>query len=149
MLGAMIPRRLARFVACAAALVLTVGLLGAAPGLAQSSSNPVINDCLTHPGGLTGHYTLAQLRHALQVMPAETKEYTSCPDVINRAILAVISGKSSGGSSGSGSGSFLPTPVIVILVILILIAVVFGAMALRRRRDPDQGDGGPPRPPPA
>jgi hypothetical protein len=110
--------------------------------LAASSSSAIIADCYAHPGGLTGHYTVAQLRTALQVMPPETKEYTSCPDVVNRALLAAIAtGKSGGGGSGGGSGSFLPTPVIVILIVLILVAVTFGAVAIRRRG----GGGGGPR----
>jgi hypothetical protein len=88
-------------------------------------------DCLQHPAGLTGHYTSAQLNHALRVMPAETKEYTDCPDVINRARLAAL-GKLPGGGSGS-SGSFLPTPVLIILIVLVLLAVTLGAIAVRRR----------------
>jgi hypothetical protein len=108
---------------------------------ADSSSSAIFADCNAHPGGLTGHYTVGQLRHALQVMPPETKEYTSCPDVVNRALLAAIANGNHGGAgSGGGSGSFLPTPVIVILVVLILVAVTFGAVAIRRRRG---GGGGP------
>jgi hypothetical protein len=126
------PRRRSLIALVAAAFVL----MAATPVLGASSANPVIADCLAHPGGLTGHYTVAQLKNALQVMPAETKEYTSCPDVINRALLAAVgtSGTGTGGSSSGGSSSFLPTPVIVILVILILAAVTFGALAVRRRR---------------
>ena len=107
----------------------------------------MIADCLAHPGGLTGHYTVAQLKTALQVMPAETKEYTSCPDVINRALLAAVgaSGTGTAGSGSGGSSSFLPTPVIVILVILILAAVTFGALAVRRRRAAGDGAAGPGR----
>jgi hypothetical protein len=103
---------------------------------AAASANPVIADCLAHPGGLTGQYSVAQIRHALQVMSPETREYTSCPDVLNRALLAALggTGTSTGVSSGGGSGSFLPTPVIIVLVVLILAAVTFGALAIRRRR---------------
>lgn len=119
--------------------------LSVAPALAKSPSNPVVNDCLTHRAGLTGHYTAAQLNHALQVMPAETKEYTNCPDVINRALLAAVGTGKGGGGGGGGSGSFLPTPVLVVLVVLVLAAVTFGAAAVRRRRDPDRGNpDGPP-----
>jgi hypothetical protein len=110
-----------------------------------AASNPAIADCLAHPGGLTGSYTVKQLQHALQVMPAETKEYTDCSDVLNRALLAAV-GKSHGNGSGTGggSGSFLPTPVIIVLVVLVLAAVTFGAVAIRRRRsgDGDDRDGG-------
>jgi hypothetical protein len=123
----------------ALALLCAGPLAGSA--LAVSSSNPVIQDCLQHPGGLTRHYTVAQLNRALQVMPTETKEYTNCPDVINRARLADL-GKLPGGGGGGGS-SFLPTPVLIVLIVLILAAVSFGAVAVRRRR---AGGSGPPPP---
>lgn len=109
-----------------------------APGrvLAQTngSSSAVISDCLAHTGGLTGSYTVGQLRLALQVMPAEIEEYTNCPDVINHALLTAIGtvGPARRGG-GSGSGSFLPTPVIVVLVLLVLGSITFGAIAIRRR----------------
>ncbi len=141
---------------------LSVSLLGAlmlglgggvlsVPALAATTSNPVIQDCLLHPGGLSGHYSVAALNNALQAMPAETKEYTNCPDVINRARLAALHGLSGGGSGGSGS--FLPTPVLIVLVLLVLAAVTFGALAVRRRQaaaeDPGgPGDRGPEGPPP-
>ena len=124
--------------------------LGPAPALAASkaTSNPVIMDCLQHPGGLTGHYTTAQLNHALHVMPAETKEYTNCPDVINRARLASL-GKLPGSGTGS-SGSFLPTPVLIVLIVLVLVAVTLGSIAVRRRAtaggagSPGDGSDSPP-----
>jgi hypothetical protein len=130
-----------------AALLCALFLLGAGAGSAgaksKSTSNPVIMDCLQHPAGLTGHYTSAQLNHALRVMPAETKEYTDCPDVINRARLAAL-GQLPGGGTGSG-GSFLPTPVLVVLIVLVLVAVTLGAVAVRRRRSGSEGGpGGPP-----
>lgn len=116
--------------------VLLALSLSPAPAVASGAANPVIADCLAHPGGLTGHYTVAELKHALQVMPAETKEYTSCPDVINRALLAALStGSGTSGGSSSGSGSFLPTPVIIVLVVLVLAAITFGAIAIRRRQE--------------
>jgi hypothetical protein len=117
-------------------LASLAGLVFAGSALAAGSNNPVIQDCLEHPGGLTGHYTVAALRHALQVMSPDTQEYTSCPDVINRALLAAISGHGTGppSSGGGGSGSFMPTPVIVVLVVLVLAAVTFAAIAIRRRR---------------
>ncbi len=126
-------------------VVLATGGLGAGSAQATTSPDPVVNDCLNHRAGLAGHYTVAQLNHALQVMPAETKEYTSCPDVINRALLAAVKDMGSGGGGG-GSSSFLPTPVIIVIVLLVLLAVTFGAAAVRRRRDPD-GDLTRPGPP--
>jgi hypothetical protein len=134
-------RRRLTFALVAMLVTLACGPLGAASAATQKQ-NPVIVDCLAHPSGLTGHYTVDQLRHALQVMPPTTREYTSCPDVINRALLAAVgSGNGTSGGTGGGSGSFLPTPVIVILVLLILAAVTFGALAVRRRRA-EAGAGG-------
>lgn len=109
----------------------------------KGTANQIFHDCASHPAQMVGHYTVAQLNHALQVMSAETREYTSCPDVINRALLAAVGKGPGGGSGGGGGGSFLPTPVIIILVVLILVAVTFGAAAIRRRRDPDREDRSP------
>lgn len=114
---------------------VAVGLLGPA-NAALGASNPVITDCVAH-GALTRTYTIGELHTALGSLSAETREYTNCQDVINRAIAAAVSGKSTGGTGSSGSSSFLPTPVIVILVVLILAAVTFGALAIRRRRSDD------------
>ncbi len=119
--------RLRRAIATAAACA--VGLIAAAP--AVGANNPVLQDCLLHRAGLSGHYTVAQLRHALQVMPQESQEYTSCPDVINRALLATIKINKTG---GGGSGSFLPVPVLIVLAVLVVAAAGFGAQALRNRR---------------
>jgi hypothetical protein len=117
------------------AATLAAGACEAVPALAATS--PVITDCNAH-GALTRSYSIAQLREALATMSASTKEYTNCPDVINRAIAAAVAGgKTHGGTGTSGSGSFLPTPVIVILVVLVLAGVTFGAVAVRRRRSGD------------
>jgi hypothetical protein len=137
-------RRRINFALVAAVAAVSACSLGAVSALAASGQNPIITDCLQHPSGLTGHYTVAQLTHALETMSPETKEYTSCPDVIARARLAAIAhGGTFTGSSG-GSSSFLPTPVIVILVLLVLAAVTFGAIAIRRRRQGGAGGDGPP-----
>ncbi|MGH2869391.1 MAG: hypothetical protein ACRDNK_17740 [Solirubrobacteraceae bacterium] len=131
----MLSRRFAKLAVLLA--VFVTGVLCAGPALASDASNPVIKDCLTHRAGLAGQYTVAQLNHALQIMSAEHKEYTNCPDVINRALLAAVGHGGKSGGGGGGGGSFLPTPVIIILVVLVLAGVTFGAVAVRRRRDPD------------
>jgi hypothetical protein len=112
--------------------VLALAMVGSAPVALGAAGNAIINDCQS-TGRLSHSYTLPQLRHALAVMPASVKQYTSCYDVISQGILTVQSGKKTGPTGGSG-GSFLPTPVIIILVILVLAAVTFGALAIRRRR---------------
>lgn len=144
----LIPGRPHKLAVMAARRQLRIALLGAlsalaactfapSPAAALGSPNPVIADCLAHPGGLTGSYSVQQLRHALQVMPSETKEYTSCSDVINRALLGAIGrerGSRAAAGTGGGSGSVLPTPVVIVLVVLVLAAVTFAAVAIRRRR---------------
>ena len=119
-----------------AVLAAVAALAAVMSAPASGATNPVITDCVAH-GQLTTTYTIGQLHQALGALSAETREYTNCQDVINRAIAAAVGGKDTGGTGGSGSGSFLPTPVIVILVVLILAAVTFGALAIRRRRDSD------------
>ncbi len=113
--------------------------LGAVPAL--GATNPVLVDCPHGP--LTKSYSISQLRQALATMDPATREYTSCPDVINQALAAAVAdGKTGTGTGGSGSSSFLPTPVIIIIVLLILAAITFGAVAVRRRRaDDGRGNG--------
>jgi len=131
--------------ACAVAAV-AVGSAGL-PLAFAAGGNAIINDCQSSSNGQLSHnYTVAQLQHALAVMPASVKEYTDCPDVIEHALQQHKRTGGSGGSGGGSGGSFLPTPVIVILVVLILAAVTFGALAIRRRQDGgegpvDRGDG--------
>lgn len=125
--AAMTPPRAFRTLLTTVAAMLVI-----AP--AVLAANPVITDCLTHPAGLTGHYTVAQLQYALHHMPQETQEYTNCPDVINRAVLAAAHPLRPAQPVEGSSGSFLPTPVLVILVVLMLIAGGFALVAVRRRR---------------
>lgn len=140
-------RRWLRLAALAGA-VITVSAAGWAGSIAlgaNTAGNPVLQDCNAH-GVITHNFTLAQLRHALAIMPASYKEYGNCQDAISSAIIKVRGGHKIVADSGSG-GSFLPTPVIVILVVLILAAVTFGALAVRRRRGGPgggPGDGDPP-----
>ncbi len=108
---------------------LVGALLCASPAFA--AQDPVIADCIANQQ-VTGNYTLAQLRHALNTLSPTTKEYTNCYDAINRAIAAKVGGGGNGSSNSSG-GSFLPTPLIIILVVLVLAAGGYGVLAWRRR----------------
>lgn len=92
--------------------------------------SPVITDCSLH-GTLTKHYSVAELRYAQSHMPVDDAEYTNCPDVIRRALLADI-GSLNG--SGSGGGSFLPVWVIVVLALVVVAGAASGIVALRNRR---------------
>jgi hypothetical protein len=128
------------------ALIFTAAALGAtafATPPALAAGNAIINDCQSN-GQLTHPYTVSQLRHALSVMPASVKQYTSCFDVVQNALVSARKNHGTTPVSNSkGSSSFLPTPVIIILVVLILGALTFGALAIRRRRAGTEGDGGP------
>ena len=99
---------------------------------AAAGLSPVVADCNSH-AQLTQHYTVAQLRSALATMPADIKEYTNCPDVIQRALLAALGGVHGGGGSGQGGGSFLPTPLIVVLALLVIGGAGFAVYAYRRK----------------
>jgi hypothetical protein len=136
-----------RLLALVCVVVFAIPAAVATPALA--AGNAIINDCQSN-GQLTHPYTVKQLRHALAVMPATVKQYTSCFDVVQSAL---VSARKHGGTapagSGGGSSSFLPTWLIIVLVVVILAAVTFGAMAIRRRRmggdgfDPTDGPDGP------
>jgi hypothetical protein len=117
--------------ACAAVALASATVAGPALG----AGNEIINDCQSH-GRLTHPYTVAELRHALAVMPATVKQYTSCFDVVQGALVSARKnhGKIPVTGTNSSGSSFLPTPVIIILVVLILGAVTFGALAIRRRQ---------------
>jgi hypothetical protein len=120
---------------------LTLGLIvlvltGFAASSAFAAQNPVVSDCYSN-GRLTHTYPSAELRSALGAMPATVKEYTSCYDIIQAALIKEVGQPGGGGSGSAGSssgGSFLPTPVIVLLVLVALASVTFGALAIRRHR---------------
>jgi hypothetical protein len=101
----------------------------------MAATDPAVVDCTTH-NALTKHYGVAQLQHALATMSAEVKEYTSCGDVIQRALDSELGGLHVSSGGGSGGGSFLPVPVIIVLVVLLLGGAGYGAVLLRRHVDP-------------
>jgi hypothetical protein len=68
----------------------------------------------------------------LAQMPADIKQYTSCPDIINHQLLAQLGKLPNSGGSGSGGGSFLPVWLIVVLVLLVAGGGAFGVLASRR-----------------
>jgi hypothetical protein len=123
------------------AVLLVLGAL-AVPGIALGAQSPVVADCNAH-SQLTQHYTVSQLRTALNTMPPTVKEYTNCYDVINRALLAQVGSGSGGGSTGKGSGgSFLPVWLIVVLVLLIVGGAGYAFLAYRRQAGVGGGGSG-------
>jgi hypothetical protein len=115
------------------ALALACAFASALPSAAAGASSPVIADCNLH-GHLTQRYSVSQLHTALIEMPADVQEYTDCYDVIQRALLAQVSGVHRGGkTSAASSGSFLPTPVIIGLALVVVAGGIAGGLALGRR----------------
>ncbi len=54
---------------------------------------------------VTGHYTQAQYRKALDSLASDSDEYTACRDVLERARLAALSTPKKQQSGGGGNGS--------------------------------------------
>ncbi len=126
---------------------LLLGAVLTAPALGATA--PAVLDCTVH-NGLTKHYTVAELRTALATMPAEIKEYTSCSDILQRALDDELAGLHvSGGGASGGGGSFLPLPVIIVLIVILLGGAGYGALQLRRRTGLDPPPPGGDAPPPA
>jgi hypothetical protein len=109
---------------------IAVSLALAMPAAASNVSR-ILQDCPS--GTLSRDYSVADLQAALRSLPTTRAEYTSCADVLNRAITAKIARQTAAPATAGAGGSFLPTPVIVILVVLVLVAAGFGVQALRRR----------------
>jgi hypothetical protein len=118
---------------------LTAGLAAIAVSLvlalpaAASTRSQIIQDCSTQ-GRLARDYSLGDLQAALHSLTASTSEYSSCVDVLNRAIAAKVASQNAAPATAGSGGSFLPTPVIVVLIVLLMAAGGFGVQAIRRRR---------------
>ncbi len=126
-------RRLFTVATVMCVLATTTGLAVASDAAAAGVTPPVA-DCNAH-NKLTGHYSPAELQHALSTMPADISEYTDCAAVIQGQLLAELDKSPLSGGAGAGSGgSFLPVPVIAAIVVLALGAVALGAVGLIRRR---------------
>ena len=101
--GRVTMRRLQLLIALFAALA--GGLVATAPASAYNVS-AIYKACETS-GKLTGHYSRAELQAALNQMPSEVAEYSSCSDLIQQALLRASRGSGSGPSAhaaGVGTG---------------------------------------------
>jgi hypothetical protein len=113
---------------------LCAAAVGPLAGLARAAGVPAADADCNKNGTLTKHYSVQQLRTALATMPADIKEYTNCPDVINNQLLRQLGKLPGSGGSGGGGGSFLPVWLLVVLALLVLGGAGFGVMAVRRSR---------------
>jgi hypothetical protein len=77
---------------------------------ARADDTKIIRDCAVDDV-LDGHYSTAELRSARAHLPTDVDEYSSCRDVLSRAIAAATqsSGPSGGGSGAPGSGGGSPS----------------------------------------
>jgi hypothetical protein len=101
--------------------------------VAAAASNPVLQQCGS--GSLAQEYSIGQLRQALSLLTAAEKQYTSCQDVIQQALItAVAHGRIKPPVGSATTSSLLPTRVIVVLVMVGLVGLTSIAIVVRRRR---------------
>jgi cobalamin biosynthesis Mg chelatase CobN len=94
-----IMRRLNPLIAILVALIVPLsGLIAAAPAMA-SAAGTIYKECEQN-GQITGHFTRAQLKAALNGLPSEVSEYSDCQDLINQALVRA---SSTGGGNPTGS----------------------------------------------
>ena len=105
------------------------------PPSAKQLGNEAVKDCYSH-GRLTKHYTKAELRTALAVMPAYVEQYSDCQSVLESALT---NGTVKANGTGGGGGSSISTPVIIVIVVVVLAIVTFGGILIRRRRGLAEG----------
>jgi hypothetical protein len=83
--------------------ILLGALALAAPALADTTDK-IVQDCEhSRNGQLAGTYTRKQLETALNNIPADVREYSSCYDTIKQAMLGAGRSHTSGGGGGSGA----------------------------------------------
>jgi hypothetical protein len=72
---------------------------------AADITDTIIRDCQrSQTGYLTGDYTRAQLRKALNNLPSDVLEYSGCYDQIKQALRDAAAGGPGGGAGGDGPG---------------------------------------------
>jgi hypothetical protein len=83
-------------------------LVGAPAALAEGTRTKILQEC--QDGRLTGTYTSAQIRDALEHIPDDVDQYSDCRDVLRRALLSQTSSSGhddnggGGGTGGTGGG---------------------------------------------
>lgn len=86
------------------ALCILLLALPAGSAWANHADDQIIGDCQNSPtGALRGSYPQQQLRHALNNLPGDVREYTGCSDAIKQALLGGIGGGAGGGRAGTGA----------------------------------------------
>jgi hypothetical protein len=124
--------RLRRALPAVLLCIVAAATPGVALGAVRTASpvQQIFDQCAS--GHLSGSYTVGQLQQALSVMPATVSQYTSCPDVVQTAIVDTRHHRGASGAIDA-HGAFLPLPLVAIVAALVAAAGVLGVMALRRR----------------
>jgi hypothetical protein len=91
-------------------LLVLLAPLVLAPAARADSVNQIIRDC-ADDGVLQGHYAAADLRKALRHLPTDVAEYSTCTDVLSRALAAAASQRTPPSGGGGGSGGQPASPV--------------------------------------
>jgi hypothetical protein len=127
-----------------AAVAFVAGAAALCAPVAMAESAATI-DCVRN-GRLTHNYTVAELRTALNTMPAEVQEYNSdCYQIILNQLNAQLGGApvqsttTAAPAPASGS-SLISTPLLVALCVVVVAGGGFALAA--RRRDKRGGSGG-------
>jgi hypothetical protein len=117
-------------------------LIAAAAAFALPAPTAIAESAATldcqHHGRLTHHYTVAELRTALDTMPPDVKEYNSeCYQLIlNQLDLQLgnthLATTTTPASSGGSGGSLISAPLLIVLCVVVLAGGGF-ALAARRR----------------
>jgi hypothetical protein len=85
------------------ATFLLLLLLPAAHALAADNAQDLLVDACRDEK-VDGTYSQRTYKRALDELPADSDQYTACRDVINRARLAALNNRASGGSGGGNGG---------------------------------------------
>jgi cobalamin biosynthesis Mg chelatase CobN len=97
-------RRLNPLIALLAALIVPLGCLMAATPAMASDASAIYKECEQN-GQITGNFTRAELKAALNGLPSEVSEYSDCQDLIQQALVRTST--PSGPNSNSSTKSHL------------------------------------------
>lgn len=115
-------------------LAAAVVVLALIPAAALGAPDPVLADCNLHLH-LTRSYSIAQLQHALQVMPADMAQYSDCPTVIRQALDSELAAVRPGlGAAGGADGGGVPVWLITIGALVAAGGGTASLLAWRRQR---------------
>jgi hypothetical protein len=127
----------ARLIVALASCALIVASMGVLADRAAASGPPAADlDCGLN-SRLTHHYTVAQLQSALAHMPVDMKEYSACPNVIERALLIQVGRLKlkPGGASPASEASLVPVWLIVSGGLMVAVGGSGALVALHRKRN--------------